>query len=50
MKIALIGKGKTGGEILQLYPTDLITDFDSTNPVSIEKLKDCDVGHRLRSK
>ena len=43
MKIALIGKGKTGGEILNLYPNDLITVFDSKNQVDTDKLRTCDV-------
>ena len=43
MKIALIGKGKTGGEILNLYPRELITVFDSRNPLSMDLLQKCDV-------
>ena len=55
MKIALIGKGKTGGEILNLHPGDQIQVFDSQNPVSVDKLATCDVaiafvpGHVLES-
>ena len=43
MKIALIGKGKTGGEILNLHPGDQIQVFDSQNPVSVDKLAACDI-------
>ena len=43
MKIALIGKGKTGGEILNLYPLEKICIFDSKNPISLELLQSCDV-------
>jgi len=43
MKIALIGKGKTGGEIINLYPNELLAVFDSKNNVSVEKLRSCDV-------
>ena len=43
MKIALIGKGKTGGKVLELYPNDDITIFDSSNPVNLEQLRKCDV-------
>jgi len=43
MKIALIGKGKTGGKILELHPKEDIVLFDSENPVTVEKLSQCDV-------
>ena len=43
MKIALIGKGKTGGQILNLKNQHQIEVFDSKNNVSINKLKDIDV-------
>lgn len=41
MKIALLGKGKTGGEVQKLEPNSIV--FDSTNPPTFEKLKECDV-------
>ncbi len=43
MKIALIGKGKTGGEILNLYPKENIHIFDTKNPLTLEVLQTCDV-------
>ena len=43
MRIALIGNGKTGGQIQHLYPADLITVFNTSNPVTVEKLKQNDV-------
>jgi len=43
MKIALIGKGKTGGEVLNLYPRDQIKVFDSKTPLNLSDLKECDV-------
>ena len=43
MKIALIGKGKTGGEILNLHSKKEIEIFDSKNPVTKNKLKKCDI-------
>ena len=42
MKIALLGKGKTGGKILELHQ-DEITVFDSKNTPTLEKLKGHDV-------
>lgn len=41
MKIALLGKGKTGSKILELNKE--VTVFDRTNTPSYEKLKDFDV-------
>jgi 4-hydroxy-tetrahydrodipicolinate reductase len=41
MKIALLGKGKTGSKVLELR-NDL-TVFDRSNPPTFEKLKDFDV-------
>ena len=44
MKLALLGKGKTGGNVLELLrPEDQVLVFDSKNPVSLEKLKEIDV-------
>ena len=43
MKIALIGKGKTGGEILNLHPKGKVVVFDSKNEPTLEGLKECDV-------
>ncbi len=42
MRIALLGKGKTGSKILELKKSD-ITVFDSQNRPTLEKLKNCDV-------
>ena len=44
MKIALLGKGKTGGKILEIAPSDLFIEvFDRTHKPSIEKLAPFDV-------
>ena len=43
MRLALIGKGKTGGQVLDLYDRDNITVFDSKNPVSVAALQKCDI-------
>ncbi len=43
MKIALIGKGKTGGQILNLTNQHQVEVFDSKNNVTVDKLKDIDV-------
>ncbi|MBT6325248.1 MAG: dihydrodipicolinate reductase, partial [Bdellovibrionales bacterium] len=43
MKIALIGKGKTGGQILKLSNQHQVEVFDSKNNVTVDKLKDIDV-------
>ncbi len=45
MKIALLGKGKTGGKVLELLVEKEIphTVFDSTNTPTLEKLKAHDV-------
>ena len=43
MKIALMGKGKTGGEILNLYPKEKIIVFDSKKRPTLEGLNHCDV-------
>lgn len=42
MKIALLGKGKTGSKVMELYRGEL-TVFDSQNPPTLEALKDHDV-------
>jgi 4-hydroxy-tetrahydrodipicolinate reductase len=44
MKLALIGKGKTGGKVLELNsPGVEITVFDRSNAPTFEKLTKCDV-------
>lgn len=44
MKLALIGKGKTGGKVLELNSLGVeITIFDRTNHPTFEKLSECDV-------
>ena len=44
MKIAVIGTGKTGGEVIKLIsPDQLCGAYNTTNPVSIDKLADADV-------
>lgn len=42
MKIALLGKGKTGSKVIELYQGEL-TVFDSQNPPTVNALKDHDV-------
>lgn len=42
MRIALLGKGKTGSKVLELTKCD-ITIFDSQNKPTLEKLKDHDI-------
>jgi 4-hydroxy-tetrahydrodipicolinate reductase len=42
MKIALLGKGKTGSKVLELYPQNIVV-FDQSNKPTFEKLKSCDV-------
>src|SRR6056297_84787 len=41
MKIALIGSGKTGGKVAEILEEDAIV-FNTSNPVTAEKLKECD--------
>jgi 4-hydroxy-tetrahydrodipicolinate reductase len=41
MRIALLGKGKTGSKVLELDPS--VTVFDRSNPPNFEKLKGFDV-------
>lgn len=42
-KIAIIGKGKTGGEVLKLLsPHEVPIVFDQSHPVSKEALAECD--------
>ena len=44
MKLALIGKGKTGGKVLDLISGDIeVIVFDRTNHPTFEKLVNCDV-------
>ena len=44
MKIAIIGKGKTGQEVSKLLPATEISEiFDSKNPITSEKLNKADV-------
>src|SRR4051812_25878017 len=42
MKIALLGKGKTGSKVLEISPYP-VTVFDTQNPPSFEKLQGHDV-------
>ena len=45
MKIAVIGKGKTGGHLLDLIPqADCIGPFGKSNPPTANNLADADVG------
>jgi 4-hydroxy-tetrahydrodipicolinate reductase len=39
MKIALLGKGKTGSKVLEIIPRESVTIFDSQNTATLEKLK-----------
>jgi 4-hydroxy-tetrahydrodipicolinate reductase len=41
LKLALLGKGKTGSKVLELFPT--ATVFDSKNPPNLNELKRFDV-------
>jgi 4-hydroxy-tetrahydrodipicolinate reductase len=41
MKIALLGKGKTGGKVLELHQDVIV--FDTKNSPTLEKLQSCDV-------
>jgi 4-hydroxy-tetrahydrodipicolinate reductase len=45
MKIALLGKGKTGGKVLELMQAGKIPHvvFDSKNIPTIDRLKECDI-------
>lgn len=42
MKIAVIGSGKTGSEVIKLLGSKLHTVFNQSNPVSVEALKGAD--------
>lgn len=42
MKLALLGKGKTGSKVIELHQEE-IEIFDRSNPPTFEKLKKCDV-------
>lgn len=43
MKIAVIGTGKTGGEVIKLISPDQLSGaYNTTNPVSIDKLAEAD--------
>ncbi|WP_421774189.1 4-hydroxy-tetrahydrodipicolinate reductase [Gracilimonas sp.] len=42
MKIAVIGTGKTGGEVVELLGDELSEAFDSNNPPTVEKLQKAD--------
>lgn len=45
MNIAVIGKGKTGGEVVKLTPaSQMIGPFGRSNPPTIEALEKADVG------
>lgn len=41
-KIAVIGTGKTGGEVAALLGENLFETFNSANPATVEKLKNAD--------
>lgn len=41
MKIALLGAGRTGGKVSELYPNTII--FDEKNKPTLTKLSECDV-------
>ena len=43
MNIGLIGSGKTGGEVLKLYPREKITVFNTSNALEADKLRNLDV-------
>ncbi len=44
MKLALLGKGKTGGKVLDLLPGNVeVTVFDRSNHPTFDKLSKCDV-------
>lgn len=44
MKVAVIGTGKTGGEVCRLVPKkDLVGPFNTSNPPTLEGLKEADV-------
>ncbi len=44
MKLALIGKGKTGGKVLDILPQDIqVETFDRSHHPTFEKLSQCDV-------
>lgn len=42
IKIGLLGKGKTGGRVIDLYGQENLIVFDISNPPTLEKLKSCD--------
>ena len=45
MKISLMGRGKTGGQLLELVPKEsLVAVFDSSTPLDIDKIDSSDVG------
>jgi 4-hydroxy-tetrahydrodipicolinate reductase len=41
MKIAVVGTGKTGGKVAEILDKDAVV-FNTSNPVTAEKLKKCD--------
>tara|TARA_B100000886_G_C20367910_1_gene468189 strand:+ start:471 stop:1157 length:687 start_codon:yes stop_codon:yes gene_type:complete len=43
MKYALIGKGRTGGELKNFLAKDNFIIFDSSNPVTPDAIRDCSV-------
>ena len=44
MKVSLIGKGKTGGQLLELLPADSISAvFDSSTALELNKINQSDV-------
>lgn len=42
IKIGLLGTGKTGGKVIEVYGEENITAFDESNPPTLEKLKEAD--------
>ncbi len=45
MKVAVIGNGKTGSKVLEsLTEEQIVGPFNSSNPVTAEKLKEADIG------
>lgn len=43
IKIALLGKGRTGGRVVDILGPDNVTVFDESNLPTVEKLRGCDV-------
>ncbi|MBI5357533.1 hypothetical protein HZB74_01665 [Candidatus Saccharibacteria bacterium] len=43
IKIGLLGKGRTGSKVIEVYGAENIIAFDQENPPTLEKLKQADV-------